>query len=78
MDNQITVNRLPSKTWNWLKVNQASVPWDQEQTVDLGTEQHSFDTTQPTPVRIVVETGHPYVKKQIHIRPPTACRCRPT
>ena len=67
MDNQITVNRLPSKTWNWLKVNQASVPWDQEQTVDLGTEQHSFDTTQPMPVRIVVETSHPYVKKQIHI-----------
>lgn len=67
MDNQITVNRLPSKTWNWLKVNQASVPWDQEQTVDLGTEQHTFDQTQPLPVRIVVETAHPYVKKQIHI-----------
>ena len=33
---QKIVNRLPSKTWNWLKVNEAVLDWDNDRTTDLG------------------------------------------
>ena len=26
------INKLPSKTWNWLKVNETKLPWDMEHT----------------------------------------------
>ena len=28
MTQTITVNRLPSRTWNWLRVNGAALDWD--------------------------------------------------
>ena len=32
------INKLPSKTWNWLKVNETKLPWDMEHTTVLPEE----------------------------------------
>ena len=32
MANELKINRLPAKTWNWLHVNETKLEWDLEQT----------------------------------------------
>lgn len=32
------INKLPSRTWNWLKVNDTTLPWDEEHTIELPEE----------------------------------------
>lgn len=32
------INKLPSRTWNWLKVNDTTLPWDEEHTTELPEE----------------------------------------
>ena len=29
---EMTINKLPSKTWYWLHVNETKLPWDKEHT----------------------------------------------
>ena len=36
--NTLTINRLPSRTWNFLRVNETALSWDEAQTADLGAE----------------------------------------
>lgn len=36
---EMTINKLPSKTWYWLKVNDTKLPWDSEHTTELAEEQ---------------------------------------
>lgn len=38
MVENIIVNKLPSKTWYWLGVNDSSLAWDKENTVNLNEE----------------------------------------
>lgn len=38
MVENIKVNKLPSKTWYWLGVNDSSLEWDKENTVNLNEE----------------------------------------
>lgn len=38
MVENIKVNKLPSKTWYWLGVNDSSLAWDKENTVNLNEE----------------------------------------
>ena len=33
--NTLTINRLPSRTWNFLRVNETALSWDEAQTADL-------------------------------------------
>ena len=35
---EMTINKLPSKTWYWLKVNETKLPWDFEHTTELPEE----------------------------------------
>ena len=35
---EMTINKLPSKTWYWLKVNDTKLPWDSEHTTELADE----------------------------------------
>ncbi|MFR6426228.1 MAG: hypothetical protein ACLUNO_12405 [Oscillospiraceae bacterium] len=34
---QLVVNKLPTRTWNHLNVNEATIPWNAAETADLGT-----------------------------------------
>lgn len=38
MVENIKINKLPSKTWYWLGVNDSSLAWDKEKTVNLNEE----------------------------------------
>ena len=56
-----TVNALPSKTWYWLKMNDAVLPWEEEggsETIQVGSKN--------APVFLQVSGGN-YEKKQIEI-----------
>lgn len=41
MEEKIIVDRLPVRTWNRLRVNEAYAPWDASAEQDLGTEHYS-------------------------------------
>ena len=43
--NTLTINRLPSRTWNFLRVNETALSWDEAQTADLGAETLSLSGT---------------------------------
>ena len=42
------INKLPSKTWNWLKVNETKLPWDMEHTTVLPEAVSYTHLTLPT------------------------------
>ena len=64
--NTLTINRLPSRTWNFLRVNETALSWDEAQTADLGAETLSLSGT-PEPVRIPVEGAGAYSRKKIAV-----------
>lgn len=64
--NTLTINRLPSRTWNFLRVNETALSWDEAQTADLGAETLSLSGT-PEPVRIPVEGAGAYSRKKISV-----------
>jgi hypothetical protein len=64
--NTLTINRLPSRTWNFLRVNETALSWDEAQTADLGAETRSLSGT-PEPVRIPVEGAGAYSRKKIAV-----------
>lgn len=35
---QLAVNKLPTRTWNHLNVNEAVIPWNMAETADLGAD----------------------------------------
>ena len=37
-NSNLLINKLPSRTWNWLNVNEAQIAWNEAETVDLGCE----------------------------------------
>ena len=47
---QLVVNKLPTRTWNHLNVNEATIPWNAAETADLGTDTYQItaeNRTQP-------------------------------
>ena len=49
---QLVVNKLPTRTWNHLNVNEATIPWNAAETADLGTDTYKItveNQTQPLP-----------------------------
>ena len=35
MEKKMLINKLPGGTWNWLKVNEAAIDWDEDKTAEL-------------------------------------------
>ena len=71
--NTLTINRLPSRTWNFLRVNETALSWDEAQTADLGAETLSLSGT-PEPVRIPVEGAGAYSHKKIAVEAQSGSR----
>ena len=58
------INKLPSKTWNWLKVNETKLPWDMEHTTVLPEENVAV---KEEPVYFSVQGEGEYSSKKFNI-----------
>ena len=64
------VNKLPSPTWNWLKVNEAAFPWDKEAETVLEPVSLTLDGTDTT--RLDRVTGEAeYCKQAVDLTAPS-------
>ena len=61
---EMTINKLPSKTWYWLNVNETKLPWDKEHTTELPEETVTEDA------RFSITGEGAYSSKKIHITAP--------
>jgi len=68
MEEKIVVDRLPVRTWNRLRVNEAYAPWDTSAERDLGTEHYSGADT--ALVRLNLAGEGCYSKKSIVLDAP--------
>ena len=59
------INKLPSRTWNWLKVNETTLSWDEEHTIELPEEKVQAGEQDTIRFSIAGEGG--YSRKKIHI-----------
>ena len=57
----ILVNKLPTRTWNRLGVNETALLWDEAGAVDGGTEVLSADG------RLELSAGAPYARRTVEI-----------
>ena len=64
----MTINKLPSKTWYWLHVNETKLPWDKEHTTELPEETVTAGSTEE--VRFSITGEGRYSSKKIHIIAP--------
>lgn len=64
----ILVNKLPTRTWNRLGVNETAMLWDEAGTVDGGTEVLTGDG------RLELSAGAPYARKTVEIAAATGQR----
>ena len=64
---QKIVNRLPSKTWNWLKVNEAVLDWDNDRTTDLGAGFFAAGGEENEPIRVEIEGKGEYSYKAVNV-----------
>ncbi|EKC67731.1 ABC-type transport system involved in Fe-S cluster assembly, permease component, partial [human gut metagenome] len=58
---QLVVNKLPTRTWNHLQVNEATIPWNVADTADLGTDSYAItaeNQAQPLHIRLTGAEGH--------------------
>ena len=58
---QLVVNKLPTRTWNHLQVNEATIPWNVADTADLGTDAYEItaeNSTASLPIRLAGAEGH--------------------
>ena len=65
---EMTINKLPSKTWYWLHVNETKLPWDKEHTTELPEETVTAGNTEE--VRFSITGEGRYSSKKIHITAP--------
>lgn len=57
---QLVVNKLPTRTWNHLNVNEATIPWNVAETADLGTDTYKItaeNQAQPLHIRLTGAEG---------------------
>ena len=57
---QLVVNKLPTRTWNHLQVNEATIPWNVADTADLGTDAYEItaeNQAQPLHIDLTGATG---------------------
>ena len=65
---QLVVNKLPTRTWNHLNVNEATIPWNVAETADLGTDAYEItaeNQAQPLHIRLTGAGG--YSRKHIAV-----------
>ena len=62
---EMTINKLPSKTWYWLKVNETKLPWDFEHTTELPEE--NISAGQEETARFSITGEGEYSSKKINI-----------
>lgn len=58
---QLVVNKLPTRTWNHLNVNEAAIPWNAAETADLGTDTYKItveNRTQPLHIDLTGAEGY--------------------
>ena len=58
---QLVVNKLPTRTWNHLNVNEATIPWNAAETADLGTDTYKItveNRTQPLHIDLAGAEGY--------------------
>ena len=58
---QLVVNKLPTRTWNHLHVNEAAIPWNVAETADLGTDAYEItaeNQAQPLHICLTGAKGH--------------------
>ena len=61
------INKLPSKTWNWLNVNETKLPWDMEHTTELPEENVTVGAKENKILRFSIEGEGAYSRKNIKI-----------
>ena len=61
---EMTINKLPSKTWYWLKVNETKLPWDFEHTTELPEE--NISVGQEETARFSITGEGEYSSKKIN------------
>ena len=57
---QLVVNKLPTRTWNHLNVNEATIPWNAAETADLETDTYKItaeNQAQPLHIRLTGAEG---------------------
>lgn len=59
------INKLPSRTWNWLKVNDTTLPWDEEHTIELPEEK--VQAGEQDALRFSIAGEGEYSRKKIDI-----------
>lgn len=59
------INKLPSRTWNWLKVNDTTLPWDEEHTTELPEEK--VQAGEQDALRFSIAGEGEYSRKKIDI-----------
>lgn len=74
----IVIDRLPTRTWNRLKVNEAVLPWDTAGSVDLGTD--AYDAVQHPALCLTVGGQGDYSHRTVRLSAPegtamTAIEC---
>ena len=69
MSNTIQINKLPTLTWNRLKVNSAEVEWDGSKAVFLDEDKFSVKREEaPLPIRLnISDEGAEYGEKQLTV-----------
>ena len=58
---QLVVNKLPTRTWNHLNVNEAIIPWNAAEAADLGTDTYQItaeNRTQPLHIGLTGAEGY--------------------
>lgn len=65
---QLVVNKLPTRTWNHLNVNEATIPWNAAETADLGTDTYQITAENRTqPLHIDLTGAEGYSRKHIAV-----------
>lgn len=70
--NTLTINRLPSRTWNFLRVNETALSWDEAQTADLGAETLSLSARRSPSASPSRARAHTAARKSPSRRSPAA------
>lgn len=67
----LLINKLPSRTWNWLNVNDATIAWDENHTIDLGSDSISAQCGEKKEVvRLDIMAAGDFSRKGVSISAP--------
>ena len=62
MEKKMLINKLPGGTWNWLKVNEAAIDWDEDKTAELPEEDITAESA-----RLTVKGEGEYSRKRVSV-----------